>query len=1039
MTVTRLGLTAWVVGSLVLQACGGGGSGPNPPPPPPPSPANLIKQAGDGQSAAPGQPVPVPPAVKVTSATGAPISGVAVTFAVVSGGGSVSGATPSTGTDGIATVGSWTLGAAAGPNTLTATIAGSGINGNPATFSATGQLTAFNPTANTSLSGTRSFSTVNIPAGVTVTMTGNLTLNATGAVTIAGSLVGDCVALTLNADGALTMSGTLSNGCTGAPASLPAITLVGKGGYTFNGAANVVAAGDVTITDDPTATDADFAPALLRRDGPPASIGVPCNYAVFSGSASPATAVPNGVAGSPNGVDGRDGSTWTLRCKGGGDINVGTLSLTGQHGGNGGDGTHSSTTAAVSKGGKGGKGGTVKIQTRGSLGIGTASITTGNGGNGGSANADGSSGQGGTAGASADATGGGGGAPGLFTATAGAGISIGGTLQIGKGGRGGNATAIGGNGHDAPACPPAAGGPATATAGAGGSTPDKTLTAGGSVIGGLAVSGGVPGDGGNAEATAGKGGKGAQTCKPGGNGGDPTARGGDGGNGDLRNLNGNKVANGGNGGSMKVTNARGGDGWSDCLAQPFEAGGVGGTGGTTRGNNGKGGTGLLPGAAGAITYNVVSDGGNGGAGLPPGAGGPAGGNSTTNNGPVVASSIDDSFKPGNAGAQCAGGGSVDLIIQNEEQATRPWTKVLSKIGSAARVSHAISLAGSVTLSVPTTPTPMDIIIQQAVGNDRRTLVYYLRSDDLLALGGGALSEKARGSITTTISGLPPNSQGVTYAGSVAQLWPQPNSSPFNVPLARVETGFNVVGGCTLYGATLEPQSALLGLATYANGGNYGCNFAGGGVKSYVNAPVTAGGLPMGTGLTISGGFALDRLRTQIYAKAFNAPTTNFYALNGADLPLNVLQWEAVSHATSTNFEQSSFFFRSPVNWMMTMPPALNNPTVNIASIFNTYYIFDIILATQAQYLEGWVADYTQANSFGGINQVVLLALPHYFGTSVPTTVVWSTPAENLLDVAYMPKLPGLVNGNIFGYGFPPLGVPQEGNTWNIGARLNIAF
>src|SRR5439155_1221993 len=43
-----------------------------------------------------------------------------------------------TGPGGIAAVSSWTLGTTAGPNTLTATAAGSGITGNPVTFTATG-------------------------------------------------------------------------------------------------------------------------------------------------------------------------------------------------------------------------------------------------------------------------------------------------------------------------------------------------------------------------------------------------------------------------------------------------------------------------------------------------------------------------------------------------------------------------------------------------------------------------------------------------------------------------------------------------------------------------------------------------------------------------------------------------------------------------------------------------------------------------------------------------------------------------------------
>ena len=82
--------------------------------------ATLTKSAGDNQTGVPGAAVPVPPAVTVKDANGNPKSGVTVTFAVASGGGSVTGATVTSNSQGVATVGSWTLGPAAGPNTLTA-------------------------------------------------------------------------------------------------------------------------------------------------------------------------------------------------------------------------------------------------------------------------------------------------------------------------------------------------------------------------------------------------------------------------------------------------------------------------------------------------------------------------------------------------------------------------------------------------------------------------------------------------------------------------------------------------------------------------------------------------------------------------------------------------------------------------------------------------------------------------------------------------------------------------------------------------------
>src|ERR1019366_432406 len=83
--------------------------------------ASLARNAGDNQTAAAGSVVPIPPSVLVKDVNGNPTSGVSVTFAVASGGGSVTGATAVTSAAGIATVGSWTLGPVAGANVLNAT------------------------------------------------------------------------------------------------------------------------------------------------------------------------------------------------------------------------------------------------------------------------------------------------------------------------------------------------------------------------------------------------------------------------------------------------------------------------------------------------------------------------------------------------------------------------------------------------------------------------------------------------------------------------------------------------------------------------------------------------------------------------------------------------------------------------------------------------------------------------------------------------------------------------------------------------------
>ena len=94
------------------------------------APKAISGAGGDGQQAGVGSPVPQPPSVRAVDVYGNPVPGVGVTFAVGSGGGTLEGPQQTTGSDGTATVESWTLGASPGPNTLQATsrdLAGSPI------------------------------------------------------------------------------------------------------------------------------------------------------------------------------------------------------------------------------------------------------------------------------------------------------------------------------------------------------------------------------------------------------------------------------------------------------------------------------------------------------------------------------------------------------------------------------------------------------------------------------------------------------------------------------------------------------------------------------------------------------------------------------------------------------------------------------------------------------------------------------------------------------------------------------------------------
>jgi hypothetical protein len=122
-----------------------------------PGAGTMAVSAGDGQSAPAGGAVAVPPSVKVTDASGNPLAGVAVTFSVQAGGGSVTdlndpattGQTTVTNTDagGIARVGGWTLGPVAGPNALNAH--STGLNGSPLIFTATGTAGSVDGAAST--------------------------------------------------------------------------------------------------------------------------------------------------------------------------------------------------------------------------------------------------------------------------------------------------------------------------------------------------------------------------------------------------------------------------------------------------------------------------------------------------------------------------------------------------------------------------------------------------------------------------------------------------------------------------------------------------------------------------------------------------------------------------------------------------------------------------------------------------------------------------------------------------------------------------
>jgi adhesin/invasin len=108
-----------------------------------PGAAALVTiSAGNNQSAQVSRPVSIDPAVRVVDVFNNPVPGVTVTFEVTAGGGFATARSTTTNSSGIATVGGWTLGDAAGTNTLRATVTGTGITGNPVSFTATATVGA---------------------------------------------------------------------------------------------------------------------------------------------------------------------------------------------------------------------------------------------------------------------------------------------------------------------------------------------------------------------------------------------------------------------------------------------------------------------------------------------------------------------------------------------------------------------------------------------------------------------------------------------------------------------------------------------------------------------------------------------------------------------------------------------------------------------------------------------------------------------------------------------------------------------------------
>ncbi len=258
----------------------------------------------NGQTAPPGAAVPNPPSVIVRDSHGNPKAGVPVTFAVGSGGGSVTGATAQTNGSGIATVGSWTLGSIAQTNTLTAT--SPGLTGSPVTFTATAVAVAGTLTVN---AGNNQTATVNTAVGIAPSVVirdanSNPVVGETVTFTVAsgGGSVTGATAQT-NGSGVATV-GSWTLGTTGGTNSLTATSASGSATFTATGSAAAASTLAINAGNAQTSTSGSpvaIPPSAIVKDqfGNPVS-GVSVTFAVVSGggsvTGSPATTSASGIA-----------------------------------------------------------------------------------------------------------------------------------------------------------------------------------------------------------------------------------------------------------------------------------------------------------------------------------------------------------------------------------------------------------------------------------------------------------------------------------------------------------------------------------------------------------------------------------------------------------------------------------------------------------------------------------------------------------------------------------------------------------------------
>ncbi|MEW5915280.1 MAG: Ig-like domain-containing protein [Gemmatimonadota bacterium] len=177
-------------------------------------PAQVVAFAGNNQAAVQGTAVPTRPAVRVLDADGNGVPNVGVLFAVTAGGGSITGGTQTTDVNGVATVGSWTLGANA-TNTLSATVNAAGVAGNPASFSASAatQIAVTAAPANATLGASFAITVELRDAANVLSRVNGVPLTIT--LETGGGTLGGTATINTNANGSVTFNISVSGGGAG--------------------------------------------------------------------------------------------------------------------------------------------------------------------------------------------------------------------------------------------------------------------------------------------------------------------------------------------------------------------------------------------------------------------------------------------------------------------------------------------------------------------------------------------------------------------------------------------------------------------------------------------------------------------------------------------------------------------------------------------------------------------------------------------------------------------------------------------------------